>query len=186
MPNRRGVVAALAVAAVAGGAVAAGVFLTRGPDTTPATSSATPTPSQSPLGEGAGFEEVSPTPTASIGPDPYEGQDVATDPPVVATGEQVDVTVTFTGWNSTAGEVQVGGYVAGVVEDGGTCTLTLTKDGQSVTGSRPAAPDAATTACGAVVVPGDRVSAGTWQAVLTYSSAAHSGSSEAWDVEVPQ
>ncbi len=186
MPNRRGVVAALAVAAVAGGAVAAGVFLTRGPDTTPATSSAVPTPSQSPLGEGAGFEEVSPTPTASIGPDPYEGQDVATDPPVVATGEKVSVTVTYAGWEPSTREVEVGGYVAGISEDGGTCTLTLTKDGRSVTGTKQASADAATTACGAVAVPGGQVSAGTWQAVLTYRSAAHSGTSEPWDVEVPQ
>lgn len=186
MPNRRGVVAALAVTAVAGGAVAAGVFLTRGPDATPETSSAAPTTSEAPLGSGAGFEEVSPTPTASIGPDPYEGQEVATDEPVVATGEQVRVTVTYAGWEPSVGEVQVGGYVAGITEEGGTCTLSLTKDGRTVTGSKQALADASTTACGAVVVPGDELSAGTWQAVLSYRSAGHSGTSDTWDVEVPQ
>jgi hypothetical protein len=42
------------------------------------------------------------------------------------------------------------------------------------------------TACGGLVVPRDRVTAGTWRAALGYRSAAHSGTSETWDVEVPQ
>jgi hypothetical protein len=186
MSKKRAVVAVLAVTAVAGAGVAAGVFLTRGTPEGPAASSTAPaaTSSAPPLGDEAGFEDVSPTPTASIGPDPDAGQTVAVDEPVVATGSDVPVTVTFYGWNPTSQEVQVGGYVGGVVEEGGVCTLTLTKGGQTVTGRSEALPDASSTACGAVTVPGDEVAAGTWRAVLSYSSPAHSGTSDAVDVEV--
>ena len=184
MPRTRTVLVGLTLTAVAAGGVAAGVFLTRGTPDSPAASSSSATTTAAPVGSDLGLDEINPEPTASIGPDPYEGEVVATDDPVVATGEQVQVTVTFAGWNASAGQVQVGGYVAGIVEDGGACTLTLTKGGQTVTGRSEAVPDASTTACGAVTVPGDEVSDGTWSAVLAYESAAHTGASESWDVEV--
>ena len=185
MAKRRRAVAVLAVTALAGTGVAAGVFLTRGtPGGADASSAGAPTSSAAPLGDETGFEDVSPTPTASIGPDPDAGAPVATDEPPVATGSEVPVTVTFHGWNPTSQEVEVGGYVEGVVEDGGVCTLTLTKGGTTVTGRADASADAATTACGAVTVPGDEVSAGTWTAVLGYASDEHSGTSDAVDVEV--
>jgi hypothetical protein len=174
----------LAVAAVAGAGIAAGVFLTRGMPGAEASSEAAPTTSAAPLGDATGFEDVSPTATASIGPDPDTDQPVATDTPVVVTTKQVPVVVTYYGWNPTAKDVEVGGYVEGVVEDGGVCTLTLTKGGASVTATADASADASTTACGGVTVPGSQVSAGTWKAVLSYSSAGHAGTSDAVDVEV--
>jgi hypothetical protein len=80
--------------------------------------------------------------------------------------------------------VQVGGFVAGVVEDGGTCTLTLTKGGETVVGTSEARGDASTTTCGAVIVSGDKVSAGGWQGVLSYRSAERSGTAPAVSIEV--
>jgi len=187
MAKRRRAVAVLAVAAVAGAGVAAGFLLARGlPGASDVISPAAPTSSAAPLGDETGLEEVSPTATASIGPDPDGGQEVATDEPVVASGSSVDVSVTFAGWDPTRSEVQVDGYVAGISEEGGTCTLSLTKDGRTVTGSTQGVADARMTACGGLAVPGDQVSGGTWQAVLSYRSAGHSGTSESWDVEVPQ
>jgi len=183
MSRSRQVVAVLAVAAVAGAGVAAGVFLTRG--TPGATDASSPgTTSAAPLTDGAGFEDVSADPTASIGPDPDAGAPVATDEPVEVTASSVPVTITYYGWNTASGQVQVGGFVGGVVEDGGTCTLTLTKGGTKVTGTSEAVADATTTSCGEVAVPGDEVPAGTWTAVLAYSSDGHSGTSEPVDVEV--
>jgi hypothetical protein len=182
--SRRGV-AVLAVTAVAGAGVAAGVFLTRGaPDGADASSAAGPTTSAAPLGNESGFEDVSPTATASIGPDPDTGQDVATDAPVVVSGREVPVTITYFGWDADADEVQLAGFVGGVVEDDGVCTLTLTKGADTVTGRRNGLADASTTSCGEVVVPGNELAAGTWKAVLSYSSAGHAGASEAVDVEV--
>jgi hypothetical protein len=187
MAKRRRAVAVLALTAAAGAGVAAGVFLTRGmPSEADASSVPTATSSAAPLGEETGLDEVSPTATASIGPDPDAGQTIATDEPAVVTDEEVQVTVTFAGWNASRGEVQVDGFVTGVVEDDGTCTLSLTKDGRTVTGSGSAVPNASMTACGGLAVPGDQVSAGTWQAVLSYRSNGHSGTSDSWDVEVPQ
>jgi hypothetical protein len=185
MPSSRTVVAGLAVTAVIAGGVAAGIFLTRGTQDEPnGTAAPATTTEAAPVGSELGLDDVNPEPTESLGPDPYEGEVVATDDPVVATGREVQVTVTFAGWNADAGEVQVGGYVAGVVEDGGVCTLTLTNGGETVTGRTEAVADASTTACGAVTVPGDDVADGTWSARLAYESAAHVGTSEAWDVEV--
>jgi hypothetical protein len=185
MPSSRTVVAGLAVTAVIAGGVAAGVFLTRGAPAQPVdTAAPATTTTAAPVGADVGLDDVDPEPTASVGPDPYEGEPVATDEPVVATGSVVPVIVTFHGWDPGAELVEVAGYVAGVIEEGGSCTLTLTRDGQTVTGTSEAVPAASTTDCGGVTVPGDQVTDGVWSAVLTYESAAHEGSSEAWDVEV--
>jgi len=94
------------------------------------------------------------------------------------------VTITWFGWEPDAREVQLAGFVGGVVEDGGVCTLTLTKGGATASGAKKALADASTTSCGELSVPGDQVSPGTWQAVLSYSSAGHTGTSETVDVEV--
>ena len=101
MSTRRAAVAVLAVSAVAGAGVAAGVFLTRGTPGTPAASSSASS-SAAPVTGDAGFESISPTPTESLGPDPDAGQPVVTDEPFVATGSSVPVTVTFYGWKPDA------------------------------------------------------------------------------------
>ncbi len=121
---------------------------------------------------------------ASRTADPMSGQALATDPPVVVTTPKVAVQVTFFGWDPTARRAQVGGYAANVVEAGGTCTLTLTKGSATATGTSQARADASTTTCGAVTVPGDRLSPGTWQAVLSYSSPHHAGVAAPVSIEV--
>jgi hypothetical protein len=184
MAKSRRVVAVLAVTAVAGAGVAAGVFLTRGAAGDDDATSSPATTSAAPLGDESGFEDVNPTPTASIGPDPDEGQVVATDAPDVVTTAEVPVTITWFGWDPDRRQVQLAGFVGGVVEDGGVCTLTLTKGGATVTGEKDALADASTTSCGELTVPGNEVGPGTWRAVLSYASAGHTGTSEAVDVEV--
>ena len=122
--------------------------------------------------------------SAAATPDPMSGQIVATDEPVVVDTREAPVAITFYGWDPETQQAQAGGYVAGVVENGGTCTLTLTKGGATAVGTSEAQADASTTVCGAVVVPGDQLSSGTWQAVLTYRSAQHVGTSGPVEVEV--
>ncbi|WP_164704686.1 hypothetical protein [Blastococcus litoris] len=117
-------------------------------------------------------------------PDPMSGQTLATDDPVVVTTRESPVSITFYGWDPVTQQAQAGGYVAGVVEDGGTCTLTLRLGGQTVTGTSTARPDAASTACGAVVVPGSQLGNGAWEAVLSYESPQHVGSSDPVTIEV--
>jgi hypothetical protein len=131
-------------------------------------------------------EGVVETDAAASSANPSSGQTVATDPPQVVDGNAVSVEVTTWGWNAAQRRAQVRGYVAGVVEDGGTCTLTLAKDGRQVTADAQATPDASTTACGSVAVPGDQLTPGVWQAVLSYASPQSKGSAPAVAIEVTQ
>ncbi|MBN1093852.1 hypothetical protein JKP75_15610 [Blastococcus sp. TML/M2B] len=129
------------------------------------------------------------TPLDPSAPDPTE---VATDPapstvPAPTGGARADATVqiTYYGWNPDSSVVEVGGFVPFLVEEGGTCTLTLTQGGASATASREATPNVTSTACGELVVPGDQLAPGTWDAVLAYESERSAGSTEPVEVQVP-
>lgn len=116
---------------------------------------------------------------------PGSGQTLATDEPPVVTEGVVPVVVSYSGWDPATRSVMVGGYVAGLVEGGGTCTLTLTRSGLTVEARSPAEPDAAAMACGGLTVPGAKLTPGTWEAVLSYSSASSHGEADSVAVEVP-
>jgi hypothetical protein len=176
--GRRWIVGIAVLAACA--AAAGGYVVTRGwPGTasaadetaTSVTASTTPAP-------------VEQTAVAPDSPNPGSGQSVATDEPVVVETEEAPVVLTYSAWSPADREVLAGGYVTGVIEDGGTCTLTLTQGSSTVSVEGPAMPDATTTVCAGLAVSGDRLSAGTWQATLTYTSSAHRGTSAAAPVEV--
>jgi hypothetical protein len=119
-------------------------------------------------------------------PDPT---DVATDPPVTLPPAAPDgglpIVLSYAGWNTTTGQVEVDGYLPGIVEDDGTCTLTLTDGSTSVESTVPGSADASTTSCGGAAVPGERLHPGTWTAVLTYASDTSHGTSGPTDVTVP-
>lgn len=110
---------------------------------------------------------------------------VATDPPVAHSGAAVQVVVPSAEWDATSSSVQASAYVSGVVESDGTCTLVLTQGARRATSEIPAVPDATTTSCGVVAVPGDQLAPGTWQAVVTYRSPSSSGTSKPTTVVVP-
>jgi hypothetical protein len=125
-------------------------------------------------------------PRVTTPPNPQSGQTLATDTRPVVTASTVRVVTTFHDWNVITHEVMVGGYVPGVIEDGGTCTLTLTSGSSTATGRTQAHADASTTTCGAVTVAGSRLAAGTWNAVLSYSSPEHRGAASPVTVQVPR
>jgi hypothetical protein len=111
---------------------------------------------------------------------------VATDaPPTIQASDDATVQITYFGWNPDTRVVELAGFVASVVEDDGTCTLTLTKGDDRETTSAPATPSVSNTACGEQVLPGDRLSSGTWSAVLSYDSPTSHGASEPVEVEIP-
>jgi hypothetical protein len=86
-----------------------------------------------------------------------------------------EVTVSITSATSVSGpSVTITGFVQGIVEDGATCTATLTKDSDTKTAISKAFADANTTQCQPVVV---QLSPGSWQLTLSYSSSSASGSS---------
>ena len=113
--------------------------------------------------------------------------DVATDPaPTVApSAGNAAIFLTYADYDDSAREVEVNGYVDGVVEDDGTCTLTLTKGASSVTATGPGTGNVTNTSCGQLTVPRSRLSSGTWTAVVTYASAKSRGSSDREQVVVP-
>jgi Na+-transporting methylmalonyl-CoA/oxaloacetate decarboxylase gamma subunit len=144
---------------------------------TPATAAATSTRSTA----RSAARSTTALPTAAVETDPPAT--VATDPPVRTTGE-VTVVVTSADWDAAGAQVEATAFVSGVLEPG-TCTLTLTSGATTVTAQSPAAPDATTTTCAPVDVPRSRLSAGTWQAVVSYRSSTSEGTSSASQVVVP-
>jgi hypothetical protein len=110
-----------------------------------------------------------------------EAQPAVTDPPQPA---EIDVVLSLTSWDPAAGVV-ASGYVSPVIEDGGTCTLELSRDGETVTAATDGLADASTTVCGGLQVAGDDLAAGTWTAVLRYESASATGEPAPLPIEVP-
>jgi hypothetical protein len=100
-------------------------------------------------------------------------------------GGDVSVVTTYFGYDPTVSAVLVGGYVAGVLEDGGTCTATLTQGARSVTGTSQGSADARNTACPEIRVPGSALGSGTWTVVLSYDSSRGSGEAQPVTVQVP-
>jgi hypothetical protein len=131
----------------------------------------------------ASGEETRPTAEQTVPNQVPDDVAAVTDPPRPS---DTEVVLSFVGWDEDTSSVQVGGYVTPVVEDGGTCTVDLTRGDVTVEVSGPAVADATTTVCGGLTVPGDQLSAGTWEAVLRYESPLTSGASESLPVEVPE
>ena len=104
--------------------------------------------------------------------------------PVLTRG-RADVFLSVVEWNATSSAVEAGGYVSGVLEMEGRCTLTLTARGTTRTATSAAEPDATTMSCGSLSVPGSDLSPGTWTAVLTYESGTARGGSAPFEVDVP-
>jgi hypothetical protein len=116
-------------------------------------------------------------------PDPT---DVATDAPAsLGHTRHGTLLVSYSGWNNDTESVEIGSYLPAVVEGDGTCTLTLTRGDDKATASGPGTPDASSTSCSGLAVPGSDLSSGTWTAVVTYESSSSSASSEPLDLDVP-
>ena len=113
--------------------------------------------------------------------------EVATDTPVPTqdAGEEVAPQLTYYGWDASAGGVEAGGIVMGIVEAGGTCTLTLSQGQSSVDVSVESVDNVTSTSCPAMTVPGARLTPGTWLATLSYESGSSEGTGDAVEVEVP-
>ena len=149
---------------------------------TPTRSAATPSTATS--ATAASSSAAGAATPASLGPTEIPTA-VATDAPDTASPGSAGVVVTYAGWDAGTGSVEVNAFVSGVIEDGGTCTAALTLGSTTRTVTAPAAADATTTGCTPMIVPGDQLSAGDWQAVVTYTSATAEGRSPATGVTVP-
>jgi hypothetical protein len=66
--------------------------------------------------------------------------------------------------------VTTSGYVNGIIEDGGSCAFALSSGAATVTTTTTGRADRSTTSCGQGITPIDKVSRGSWNVVLTYTS----------------
>lgn len=89
------------------------------------------------------------------------------------------VTITYLSVSETRG------FVSGVVEEGGTCTLTLIKGSTKVTATSTAIDDVNKTTCGPISVDPSKLSSGEWDATLSYTSPTISGTSATTKLKVP-
>jgi len=94
------------------------------------------------------------------------------------------VIVTYADAAPGTGDLEVGAYAA-AVDTGGTCTLSATAGGKTVSASIPATPDVSTTSCGGLTVGHDKLGSGTWQVTVTYGSSTLAGTSAPVQVTLP-
>ena len=160
-------------------AVLAALWVTRTDPADSAAASAAPSTSTAP----PAAESARPNPAGSVAGGDTEA---VVDPPAEPDAGNVAVVVTYAGWEPSEDAAEVSGFVAGVVEAGGTCRLELRSRGGRTAGvETEAEPDASTTVCGTLSVPRQELSEGTWTAVLSYESATSSAASDPVDIEVP-
>ena len=148
------------------------------------TASASTTPTGGTADDGAATAGA--TPTAEPVTATSSAPTASTSASVPGAGtQQVRVTRTYAGWDSAEAAVVVGAVVDGVIEADGTCTLTLTMADRVAAATAEGTPDASTTACGGLSVPGDELASGAWDAVVSYASPASAGESQHFEVVVP-
>lgn len=136
----------------------------------PSTSSS----SAAPTGPAPQHTSAAPTPG-------HSSSSASAAPPGIAT---VTVRITRAAWDAGRSGITVAGIVTGVVEAGGTCTVTATRAGVELTATGTGEPDASSTVCGELVLRDPRLGPGTWSVTLSYRSPQHEGTSTAVDVGV--
>ncbi|RKR73245.1 hypothetical protein [Frondihabitans australicus] len=71
----------------------------------------------------------------------------------------------------------LGGGVSGLVENGGTCTVTVKNATATVTQAFPASAGPSSTDCGAMAITSPKLAHGSWTITIAYSSADAAGTS---------
>lgn len=81
-------------------------------------------------------------------------------------------------------QIEVGGYVSGIFEDGGTCTLTLVGNNATRSATVTSSKGANSVDCPVMAIKRSELSPGKWTATVTYKSNTASGTSDARAFEV--
>lgn len=119
---------------------------------------------------------AAPASPGSVQDDPTRPADPSDPPSTSSASSGVVPTIVY----AAAGPdslVRVNGYVAGVVEDGGTCSAVLTGSTTTTTAAAPAFADATATWCDELVLDPVDGDVSGWRVVVTYFSPAHQGDS---------
>lgn len=94
--------------------------------------------------------------------------------------------ITLATVDAQTGDLLVGGFVNGVIEDGGDCQYILTAgDGESVTIHTTGVENNGSTSCGSTTVAKSRIPSGSFTVVLRYVSDKGEAESEAVKVAAP-
>lgn len=96
-----------------------------------------------------------------------------------------DAVIVIAGADLDGLNVSASGYVAGAVENGGTCTFVFTRPEQLIEVISEAVANATTTSCGVVQAPISQFTKGAWQVTLTYVSDKLTVTSPPTDLEIP-
>lgn len=88
--------------------------------------------------------------------------------------------------DSSTGDLLVGGFVAGVIEDDGACTFTATptNGGTSLVARTTGLANVDNTSCGSTTIPAAQLSPGTYAVVLSYRNGKGTVTSPALTVKV--
>ena len=100
------------------------------------------------------------------------------------TSSDARVTPVITSWGQSDGKVEVAARVPGILEEGGLCTLTLTRNDVSRTGTSNGIANVSEVSCGFIAIPRSSLTVGEWFATVAYSSLKTSGKSEPKNIKV--
>ncbi|NII50176.1 hypothetical protein [Frigoribacterium endophyticum] len=158
-----------------------------GPTAAPSTpaASGTPTSEPSPGASTTPPATAEPSGPASASGPAAPGATTTPAPAPPADPAPVSPLVTFDQWTASTRTLAVGATVPGVVETGGTCTLSVTDGAATVEGSFAALPSASSTDCGSMSLQSDSFSPGQWTVSVTYVSATSAGSVDDYEVTIP-
>lgn len=120
-----------------------------------------------------------PTPTIPLATS-QPSESAATDPET-----PVPLQVTFITLDVVQGTLEATGLVSGTAQDGGECTLVLTRDDVRFEVTAAATAASQNTYCGLMQVAPGELSPGEWSATLQYEAGSNSGVSDSQVVTLP-
>ncbi|MDB5170458.1 MAG: hypothetical protein JWO35_152 [Candidatus Saccharibacteria bacterium] len=112
-------------------------------------------------------------------------QQGAQTPQDTTTKKSVTPIISYAEQTQAGGNIEVGGRVSGVFEDGGTCTATFTQGSKTFVKSSTGVKNVSDVACPALSAAfSEFLATGSWSVTLSYASSTATGSSAARIVEV--
>lgn len=129
------------------------------------------------------FPAISPTATAAR---PTVSSPPTVQPDPTTPLRVTDVKVTIVTLDYVGDGVEASGIIPSIIEEGGSCVLTLTRGDTILTSAGPASAATEATFCGLLAIKDGRLSPGTWSATVAYASNRYTGVSDILDVEVPE
>lgn len=85
-------------------------------------------------------------------------------------------------------KLEIRAYISNVIEDGGTCTATVTSStakSEVVTAQSKAFADASSSVCPPIYIPANKLQAGKWSVQVKYTSSNYEGVSSSTEITMP-